>query len=335
VSLKDLLIMEVPSAAIKHVVKTKKIEAKLNSLEEMATALVDSDPNHGSKLADEFKFAGNTGVNLNIMMKGLSPDWHNKNYFKEHLIKKYTANVFGAGIRPSLDTTPKLINAYDQNDKIVLAFSFLGPARRVLEDFQIVARRPQFVEYVIIHFSPFSIEIRSSPDKNKRFRDAVLDIMGIIEKEDIIWDRATKLTNQQAILLAQRLGAKLKAAKHKMTEGVYATKEVTANTQVEDLESTEEYQKEFNNQPMKKKTLNFDFTYSFGYIETISYQVTDEGLWVRSKSGEEVIRYILDQIIQIRYPSDIDNDDEILDDEDLDTLEIKEHIDDQSAISIK
>ena len=334
-SLKDLLIMEVPSAAIKHVVKTKKIEAKLNSLEEMATALVDSDPNHGSKLADEFKFAGNTGVNLNIMMKGLSPDWHNKNYFKEHLIKKYTANVFGAGIRPSLDTTPKLINAYDQNDKIVLAFSFLGPARRVLEDFQIVARRPQFVEYVIIHFSPFSIEIRSSPDKNKRFRDAVLDIMGIIEKEDIIWDRATKLTNQQAILLAQRLGAKLKAAKHKMTEGVYATKEVTANTQVEDLESTEEYQKEFNNQPMKKKTLNFDFTYSFGYIETISYQVTDEGLWVRSKSGEEVIRYILDQIIQIRYPSDIDNDDEILDDEDLDTLEIKEHIDDQSAISIK
>lgn len=324
-NLKDVLIMEVPSGAIKKVLKDKKVNAKLNSLEEMASALTETLPDIGEQLSDEYKFAGSTSVNLNIMMKGIPHEWHNRDYFIRHLNKKYTSNIFNIGIKPNLDNTPKLIRAYKHQDKLVLAFSFFGPARRVLENFQIVVRRPQFVEYVIVHFSPFSIEIRSSPDRNILFRDAVLDIMDISEKDNVVWDRVTKLTDPQANELAQKLGAKLRAAKHKMTTGVYATKEVTANTQVDDLESTEEYRKEFSNQPMKKKTLIFDFTYSFGYTETVSYVITDSGLWIRSKSGEEVISYILDQIIQLRYPSDVDS----LDEEDsyIEQTEVEEIID--------
>lgn len=327
-SLKDVLIMEVPSGAIKKVLKDKKVNAKLNSLEEMANALTKNLPDDSKKLSDEYKFAGSTSVNLNIMMKGIPHEWHNRDYFIKHLNAKYSTDIFNKGIKPNLDDTPKLIRAYKHQDKLVLAFSFFGPPRRVLEDFQIVVRKPQFVEYVIVHFSPFSIEIRSSPDRNILFRDAVLDIMDIKEKDNVVWDRVTKLTDPQANELAQKLGAKLRAAKHKMTAGVYATKEVTANTQVDDLESTEEYKKEFNNQPMKKKTLIFDFTYSFGYTETVSYVITDAGLWIRSKSGEEVISYILDQIIQIRYPSDIDNL-ENLDEEDsfIEQTEVEELID--------
>ncbi|MCY9027163.1 hypothetical protein MOF32_30290 [Priestia megaterium] len=126
------------------------------------------------------------------------------------------------------------------------------------------------------------------------------------DPKDIAWEKATKLNEEQANQLARNLQARLRAAKHKMTEGPYATKEVTAKLQVEDLEVDEQYKKEFNNQPMKKKTLQFDFKYSFEYEDTISYEITDEGLWIRSKVGEEVISYVLQKIINIRYPVEVD-----------------------------
>lgn len=298
--------MEVPFGAMKKVVKNKNIDVKLNSIEEVAMALSENDTKMGNYLANEFQFAGSTSVNLNIMMDGIPKQWKDKEYFKRYLEKKFTVDIFSKGLRPVLTKEPKLIKVYENEDKLVLAFSFLGKARRYLEDFRIVTRSQQIVEYVIVHFSPFAIEVRAGQDQNESFREAVLKIMGI-PSEEVVWDKATKLNDQQAVELAIRLNAKLRAAKHKMTEGVYATKEVTAKTQVEDLESTPEYKKEFSNQPMKKKTLIFDYAYSFGYEDTISYVITDEGLWIRSKVGEEVISYILDQIIGIKYPSDVDN----------------------------
>ncbi|MEC0136106.1 hypothetical protein P4H94_04290 [Paenibacillus macerans] len=86
-----------------------------------------------------------------------------------------------------------------------------------------------------------------------------------------------------------------------MTEGVYSTKEVTANPQVEDLEAEEDYQKEFNNQPVKKKTLSFKFPYSFGFEDEVSYVITDEGLWFRSNVGEEVISHVFNTILDIKF----------------------------------
>lgn len=303
--LSDILVMEVPSGALKKIVKDRNIDAKLNSTEEMAKALASDNPELGTSLADEFKFAGSTSVNLNIAMSGIESEWTQKENFTRKLREKFTDQIFEGGIRPILDKKPKLIRAYDLNDKLVLAFSFLGTARRFLENFQIVSRSPQMVEYVIIHFAPFAVEVRASHDRNITFRDSVVDIMDK-DPKDIAWEKATKLNEEQANQLARNLQARLRAAKHKMTEGPYATKEVTAKLQVEDLEVDEQYKKEFNNQPMKKKTLQFDFKYSFEYEDTISYEITDEGLWIRSKVGEEVISYVLQKIINIRYPVEVD-----------------------------
>lgn len=307
-NLKDVLIMEVPSGALKEIIKSKSIEAKINSVEEMATAIAEQDSDSANDLANQFKFAGSTAVNLNIMMSGMPSDWNDKDYFKQKLEEKYGSSISTQGIRPQLEKSPKLIKVYEQERKLILAFSFLGSARRYLENFEIVSRCPQMVEYVIIHFSPFAVEVRARPDQNKLFCNAVLNIMDI-PAENVVWDKATKLTEEQANRLAQNMNAKLRAAKHKMTEGVYATKEVTANTQVPDLQSTEQYQEEFSNQPMKKKTLIFNYAYSFGYEDTISYVITDEGLWIRSKVGEEVISYILDRITEIRFPVEVTNQD--------------------------
>jgi hypothetical protein len=336
-NLKDVLIMEVPSAALKNVVKSRQIEARLSSNEEMAAAIAEKDSGFANELADEFKFAGSTAVNLNILMSGISPEWHDKEFFKRKLREKFSEAIFTSGIRPNLEVIPKLIRAYEHEEKLVLAFSFLGPARRYLDDFEIVSRRPQIVEYVVIHFSPFAIEVRANHEQNIMFRDSVLSIMGI--QHEVVWEKATKLSEEQANELARNLKARLRAAKHKMIEGPYATKEVTANTQVEDLENDEAYKKEFNNQPMKKKTLVFDYDYSFGYSDTISYVITDEGLWIRSKAGEEVISHILNHIIKIRYPSDMSE--EELDENEFEQAQLEEehikeqHIEEQIAIELK
>ena len=61
--------------------------------------------------------------------------------------------------------------------------------------------------------------------------------------------------------------------------------------------------------PMKKKTLVYKFNYSFGYEEDVSFVITDEGLWFRSKVGEEVISHMLEHILKIKYASEEATDD--------------------------
>lgn len=313
--LKDILIMEVPSGALKQVISERELDARKNSLDEMAEEISIKVPEVGRALADQFQFAGATAVNIHVMMSGIPAEWHNKDYFRDHLIQKYGDTIFKRGIRPQLNEKPQLIRAYELGNKMVLAFSLLGSPRRFLEDFEIVVRSPQILEYVIIHFSPFAFEIRASQSQNEVFKQAVLEVMDI--QGEVYWDKITKLNDQQANDLARRLGARLRAAKHKMTEGVYATKEVTASTQVEDLEATEEYKKEFTGTPMKKKTLVFRFRYSFGFEEDVSYVITDEGLWFRTKVGEEVIEHVLQEILRIKFPQIDEDSQQGLDEEEL------------------
>lgn len=313
-NLKDILVMQVPSGALKQIVKNEGLEnnTRLSAAEEMAEAISSNKPEVGIDLADQFRFAGATAVNVYMMMDGINADWHNKDHFKDHLVKKYSGQLFTTGLRPELNKVPQLIRAHEFNDKLVLAFSYLGTPRRYLEDFDIVVRSPQVLDYVVIHFSPFALEIRASQTQNDLFKKAVLDIMDI--QNEVVWDKITRLSDEQARALAVALNARLRSAKHKMTEGIYSTKEVAAIPQVQDLESEEAYQQEFSNQPWKKKTLVFTFKYSFGYEEDISYVITDEGLWFRSNAGEEVIKNVFDHILRIKFPKDdddIDNEQEI------------------------
>ncbi|WP_088321258.1 hypothetical protein [Bacillus wiedmannii] len=309
--LKDVLIMEVPAGALKEIIKKKNINAKINSIEEMATAVNDYDDGIANELANEFKFAGRTSLNFNIMMNSIPDTWKDKQYFKQKLVEKYGDAILSQGTRPELDKIPKLIKVYEKHEKLILAFSFLGSPKRYLENFEIVSRCPQMVEYVIIHFSPFAVEVRAKAEQNKLFCNAVLDIMDI-PTEKAVWDKVTKLTEEQANKLARNIGARLRSAKHKMLEGVYATKEVTAHTQIQDLQSTKQYQEEFGEQPMKRKTLVFKYEYSFGYEDNISYVITDEGLLIRSKVGEEAISHLLKEILKIRFPVGVDNVDELV-----------------------
>ncbi|MBY9086021.1 hypothetical protein KIH86_17580 [Paenibacillus sp. HN-1] len=69
---------------------------------------------------------------------------------------------------------------------------------------------------------------------------------------------------------------------------------------------------------MKKKTLSFNYTYSFGFEDEISYVITDEGLWFRSNVGEEVIQHVFDLILKIKFATVESTDEEIGLEEELD-----------------
>jgi|GEM_PF-2060912 len=300
-NLNEILAMTVPAKVMKTIVSNKEIESKKNSAEVMARAIVREQEQIGRNLAQQFRFAGSTPVNLSIAMSGIDSKWCAKDFFKSKLIEKYGSHIFDKGLRPNLDKTPQIINAFEYDDKIVIALSYLGNPNRVWENFETVLKYPQLVEYVVIHFAPFAIETRTKHERDDAFKDVILEFMNCNSKT-VIWEKATKLTEKQAKELAQRLKARLRSAKHKMTEGPYATKEVTAHTRIEDLGSHEQYKEEFNDQPMKSQTLVFNYQYSFGHKESVSYVITDNGLWIRSNVGEEVISYILEQIKEIRYP---------------------------------
>jgi len=154
-NLKDILIMEVPSGALKLVFKAEGLSGKTIT-EEIAESIATEKPSRASELASQFQFAGSTAVNVHILMSKISTEWHSKDFFKSYLINKFGESLFVNGIRPALTDKPQLMRSYDLGDKLVLAFSFLGSQKRYMENYEVVVRRPQMLEYVIIHLSFFT-----------------------------------------------------------------------------------------------------------------------------------------------------------------------------------
>ncbi|WP_187418456.1 hypothetical protein [Neomoorella thermoacetica] len=303
--LKDVLAMEVPKAALKYIAQTNELKPGGTSIEHYADVLVHSPKtiDIAKVLARQYRYAGRTAVNLFIPTSGISRDWNNPKYFKAEMEKKYGPDIFTDGVKPQLTEEPKLIRIHEDGSRYILTFSYLGKPRRVLDNYEIVKRRPQLIDFVLIHFEPFMIEIRTPMQDTKKFKSAVLKAMGITKstfEEEVTWEQITKLTDKEALELAIILRAKLRNAKHQMLEGIYATKEVTASPTVKDLSKEEEYLKEFKDIPCKKRVFNFLFEHSYGLKEDISYQITDQGLNFITPVSEEVISFVLDKIIQIR-----------------------------------
>ncbi|MEC0136107.1 hypothetical protein P4H94_04295 [Paenibacillus macerans] len=211
--LSDILAMQVPSGVLKQVVKNEKLDndARLSIIEDMANIIADKKPLVGQDIADQFQYAGATAVNIHMVTSNISPEWKNREFFKGFLIEKYSENLFTRGLRPELSDDPKLVRAREVGDKLVLSFSYLGSPRRVYENYEVVIRRQQLLDYVVIHFDPFSIEIRASQSQNETFKRTMLSIMGI--EDEVTWDKLTKLTEQQAKQLAKKIKCQVEIGK--------------------------------------------------------------------------------------------------------------------------
>lgn len=298
--LEDLIAMEVPKPVLQFVAKENEIKPKGAGAEDYAVALVNSEKTKGTAevLASEYRFAGRTAVNIFTPLSGIDQEWNKKEYFIKRLAQKYSPEVFNNGLRPQLSEKPQLVNAFNRENSVVLAFTYLGKAQRQLIDYEIVKRSPQLLDYTVVHFNPFSIEIRAPFMKEKMFKTAVLETMDV-DPSKVEWDMVTRLSDKEAQSLAEVLGAVLIGAKHKMNEGIYDTKEVKANPEI-NLFEQDEYIREFAGLPCKKQTLCFQYRYSFGLPGEISFRITDTGLNFISDIPEEVITLVVQEILKIR-----------------------------------
>lgn len=295
--------MEVPKGALRSVVVSNSLKPGGNAVEDYANIITISEKTKpiGLLLVEQYQFAGRTAANWFSPISGIDKSkWKCKEEFKEFLIKKYGEGIIKNGLKPIPTQSPQLIKVIETSDKhLVLAFTYLGTARRVLENYQIVKRAPQLLDYVLLHFSPFVVEIRASATNIKKFQQALVKIMNL-DPETVTWDKVSRLTESEALELAKNLNAGLIGAKAKMTEGPYATKEVTANPNIKDLRQVEEYKKDFGGKPLKKQFLTFSYKHSFGLNEDINFVITDDGLNFTTPVSEDIISLVRTQIFDIK-----------------------------------
>lgn len=303
-SLKDDLIMGVPSDVLKFIAKKNELTPGGTTIVDYATALSSSQKtiNIAGEIAKGYKYAGRTAANL-FEILGIDSAWQKQDYFKKHLHKKYRENIFTTGIRPELSEHPQLIQVIDQKQNLILVFSYLSKPKPIIYNFEVIYNQQQHNDYVIVHFNPLLFEFRCSASDNYKYKEAILGVLEINTSNkgvNIAWDQITNLTDAEVMELAIILGARLRVIKAKMTDGAFATKEVTAAPSVPDLSKEPEYQEEFSGKPFRKLVYTFDYSYNYGYQQPISYQVTKSGLNFVTSVPEEVVSFVLDKIIDIR-----------------------------------
>lgn len=303
-NLEDLLIMTVPTKALRHVASANKLKPGGNSTENYAKIIastVNTIP-IGTDLVDNYRFAGKTSISLYKPTSGIVKERKNKDKLVDFLTKKYGEGLFSKkGIRIKLVDKPKLYKVYDFSNKLILAFTFLGPERRILKNYEIAKERQQYVDYLVIHFEPFILETRVPASKIELFKNSLSEA---IDAEEVEWVNLSKLTDNDMKSLKNTLDFNLIGAKYKMTEGIYATKEVTANPTIEDLSEEKQYQEEFAGEPFRTKTFKFNFKHCYGLEEEISMKITTEGICFYSSVSEEVIDNIVNNILDIKCKND-------------------------------
>lgn len=296
-NLEDLLIMEVPAKSLQHISSSNKLKPGGNSIEHYAKAIANNPQtiSIGESLASIYRFAGRTAVSL------YQPE--QCNFFdigdvKRYLIKKYGNEVFNNEIRPDLSDQPKLFKIHEIDDKLILAFTFLGKETRFLRNFKLTKERLQYVDYVVFRFNPFIVELRSAIGKVPIFKKVIREVLN--QKEDMEWFNFSELSENEAQDLKNNLGCFLTGAKHKMTEGIYDTIEVKANTTIEDLSLEVEYKQTFSGKPYRSMTFRFPFKHNYGLEELITMKISPNGVNFSSTVSEEVIDYVIQNIMQIK-----------------------------------
>lgn len=308
--LSDILSMEVPRNALRAVVKANNLKPGGTSVENYASTIMIHKKTKplGILLAEQYKYAGRTAANWFVPIPSIGGDWDELETAKEYLKNRYGEDIFNDGIKQPLNSEPQLFRVEEFSDSLVMAFTYKGRERRMLENYRIVKRSPQLVDYVLLHFNPLTVETRTKSSSITKFLNAVIKVMDK-DPGTVKWEKVSKLTEKEAAELANRLKAGLVGAKVKMTEGIYATKEVTANPKIKDLNKEEEYQKEFSGKPFKKQTLTFSYKHRFGLTEDIHFVITEDGLNFLSPVTEDIIAFVRMHIQDIRNGKNKKNDD--------------------------
>ena len=159
--LEDLLIMEVPAKQLQHVCAAFELKPGGNSLSDYAKAIVSNEHAkvHARRLIDEFYFAGQTAVRLYKPLNLAGDQFKSINHFKAFLRKRYGERIFGEGLRNPPTAMPQIFKATEYNNKLYLSMICLGQEIRFYKNYEIVKEQPHFVDYIVVHFNPFFLQM--------------------------------------------------------------------------------------------------------------------------------------------------------------------------------
>lgn len=298
--LEDLLIMEVPLKQLQHICNAFDLKTGGNSLSDYVRAIISNEParSYASQLLNEYLFAGKTAVRLYKPLNLKGEQFKSINHFRTFLRGKYGERVFVEGLRNPPTDTPQIFKATEYRGKLYFSMICLGQERRFVRNYQIVKERLQIVDYIVVHFGPFMLETRVPVNRDRIYKDAFLNI--IDAKEEIEWLNLTNLSESETqVLINRELEGMLTGAKHKMTEGIYDTVEVSAKSDV-NLIDEPEYNETYSYKPYRSKRIMFPFRNSNGFVENISARITTEGIHFYSTVSEEVIEHVLSCVLKIK-----------------------------------
>lgn len=100
-------------------------------------------------------------------------------------------------------------------------------------------------------------------------------------------------SNQNIEFLKQELNAKSKAAKYKRFAGELDTVSVSASSELDDLDKSEEYKNNFIDGELRETRLEFIYTTTSKQKIDVSLHISNQGnIWFMSDVPEEIIDYV-------------------------------------------
>jgi hypothetical protein len=298
----------VPKPLLDFYVEKMELEADRRSIESIFNSLNEKNSTMVNSLYDNYKYAGRTAVNI-FEEVTLPSEFLTKEKFEKILIKELgTSKIYNKEFRPPLSEEPQINFVEDRGDSVLVEFVAKGKNRRLRNGYDIIEVASIQFEHAVVHFvGPTIIELRCPYSLHSKFlscfenyfRNELNESNRIFE-----WVPITRVSNSEAEKIAKILSAGLVEADHK-DDGIFDRHLVTANPDIRDLRTEDEYVQQFKNKMLLSQSLLIDYediTPYGTYKTTIKFKINlHTGFQFLSKVSESVIDYVMDVFMDVRY----------------------------------
>nr|WP_207192587.1 hypothetical protein [Bacillus sp. TH13] len=280
------------------------VECNKRSMDDMYEKLSEVNLPLVKSVYKEYEFAGKTSLNI-FEILDFPSNLNNKKAFLNHVKKKLgiNTNILNVHLRPAINEQPK-VNYIEEFENGYRIEWVSGTYKESTNGYEIINRLDtKYVTTIVRLGSPVFIEIRAgytfALSYLKLFKSFLSESELPVEFQHI---PLTKVTEAEAILIAETLKAGLLEGEHLGSNGIgkYA---VSADRDTSDLRKLPEYQSNFVGKRYLAQTLNVPYRdEDTGYVTSIKFKISmNGGFEFKTKVNEKIIRRIFDVFAEVRY----------------------------------
>lgn len=251
--------------------------------------------NQINKLVQDYKFAGRVSVCWGIPLHRTTLS---KKTIQQEIVGRHLINPFEEELKPQLTQKPAFNKAaWLSSDFLRLEFVYAGKSYEVEDNYQkrTIVPTKRINSYIRILDETFVVETRASIRESKLLHSSIFLLLGI----EIV---PMTFSNQDIAFFKQELQAKSKATKYKRHGGDLDTVHVSASPELDDLEDSEEYTKNFTHGELRETRLEFIYSTSSNQKFSTSLHVSNQGnIWFMTDAPEELIEYVFSIVRKIKF----------------------------------